>query len=249
MTATQTLPELIDFLRTRTRSGFAQSLVRYYDRNGRLTENQERAARGMMAEANRDHGNDDEARMANEQAVAVEPVTPGFYLVNGELWKAKYSSTGNLYAVKRTETGWEYVRGGVRRLSADLRVTPEQAAEHGLRTGICLFCNAELDDRDGLGKIVGVGPVCARKHLGMTQRQLADRIGAREAVEAPVAAPVAPEALPVRDSLERVRMALVAARREGRDLTDAERDEYNAMIVLHGPEGVYMDGELWAMYA
>ena len=42
---------------------------------------------------------------------------------------------------------------------------------------MCIFCNAELDDKDGLGVRVGVGPVCAKKHLGMTQRQLVARLG------------------------------------------------------------------------
>ena len=36
---------------------------------------------------------------------------------------------------------------------------------------------AELDDREGLGRVVGVGPVCSKKHLGLTQRQLAERLG------------------------------------------------------------------------
>lgn len=185
------LTDLINWLRTRTRSGFAQSLVRYYDRNGRLTDNQARAARGMYSEAHPvqavpevdcDRDNEPEAYLAardraEAEAVIPAPVTPGFYLIDGEVWKAKYSATGNIYAMRRTAEGWEYVRGGVRRLTADHRITPEVAAEHGVRTGICIFCNAELDDADGLGKRVGVGPVCCRKHLGMTQRQLAERLG------------------------------------------------------------------------
>ena len=49
--------------------------------------------------------------------------------------------------------------------------------EYGVRTGVCLFCSAELDDKDGYGHRVGVGPVCAKKHLGKTQKQLAEELG------------------------------------------------------------------------
>lgn len=199
-TATITTETLVAWLSTRTRSGFAQSLVTYYRRNGRLTPNQERVARGMYDDAHQvsempaevvgeacgngdhshcDHGNEDEARAANmEMAATPAPLVPGFYLLDGVLYRARYSQAGRLYAMRRgSEGGWEYERGAIMRLTADHKVTPEIAAEHGLRTGICLFCNAELDDRDGLGKRVGVGPVCCRKHLNMTQRQLAERLG------------------------------------------------------------------------
>lgn len=193
-----TLPNLIDFLRTRTRSGFAQSLVRYYERNGRLTPAQEAAARGMYEQAmygdaartavttvlhdtcgdTCDHGNEDEARMVADEMAAADTVTePGFYLLGEQVYKVKRSQAGHLYAMLRVPGGWEYQRGAITRLTATHKVTPEVAAQYGAATGICIFCNAELDDADGLGKRVGVGPVCCRRHLGMTQRQLAARLG------------------------------------------------------------------------
>ena len=191
------LSTLVTWLSTQHRSDFAQSLVRYYRRNGRLSERQEAAAQNMYAKAHPvqvdpeivgeacandchdycDHGNEDEGRMVAAEIAATEPMTPGFYMIETTVYKVKRSQAGNLYAVRRTETGWEYAPGAIRNLTVAHKITPEVAAEHGIATGICIFCNAELDDADGLGKRVGVGPVCCRKHLGMTQRQLAERLG------------------------------------------------------------------------
>lgn len=173
MTPNPTVPELATWLREQTWSGFAQSLASYFQRKGNLTPNQEASARQMYAKAI--------ARQAQRQAdrpAPAEVVDPGFYLVNGTLYKVVTARThGGRYAQRRGENGgWIYDRGAIRTITADQRVTAEQAVHHGLATGVCLFCNAELDDRDGLGRIVGVGPVCARNHLGMTQRQLANRM-------------------------------------------------------------------------
>lgn len=168
MTTTLTdLTDLIGWLRTQ-RGDFPGSLIRYFDRNGTLTDRQVAAAE----------------RMRNRGAAPDAPANPitdlGFFMKDGEVYKTKRSQAGNLYVMKRLANGsWEYVRGGLRIISNDDRINPEQAAQHGLAFGICIFCNAELDDQDGLGKIVGVGPVCARRHLGLTQRQLADRLGVR----------------------------------------------------------------------
>lgn len=238
MSATIT-PDLIDFLRSQTRSNFAQSLIAQYERRGSLSPAQIAAAERMQAQA---------AERAAQRAAApvAVPVDPGFYLLDGTVYKVKASRAGNLYAVARVDGSWEY-RGAPARcgITPDHRVTAEQAAAHGVETGICIFCNAELDDADGLGKIVGVGPVCARKHLGMTQRQLAARLGAAEAPVAAVAEPVvAPVSLP--DGW--LKIARRAARRgmlEG-VLPTAQEE----LCIRHacdeiGPEGLYMDGELF----
>lgn len=164
MTPTIDAPTLIDWLRTQT-GDFPNSLVRYYDRHGTLTDRQAEAAQRMHDRAT---------------ATATQPriTDTGFFMKDGEVYKVKRSQAGNLYVMKRLGDGsWEYVNGGMRMLSEDDRISPEMAAQHGLAFGICIFCNAELDDADGLGKRVGVGPVCCRKHLGMTQRQMAERLG------------------------------------------------------------------------
>lgn len=182
MTTTElTQTELIAWLRDQNWSDFAQSLARDADRRGHLTERQDASARKMYAKV--------AARMADRAAAAAVATGPsvadngdalaeGYYLVDGWLWKIKRSGRGNLYAMTRGEHGgWEYVRGGMRQLNGAHPVTPAEAVAHGHATGRCLFCDAELDDREGLGVLVGVGPVCSREHLGMTQRQLAAHMG------------------------------------------------------------------------
>ena len=164
--------ELAEWLRAQRWSDFAQSLVRHYDRHGSLSAAQDAAARKMYAKVAA-------RRAARGPATATaDPVTPGFYLVDGHLWQVVRAQHGGLYAERRGDQGgWTFVRGAIRSIRPDQRVTAEQAVQHGLRTGVCLFCNAELDDREGLGAKVGVGPVCARKHLGVTQRDLAVQFG------------------------------------------------------------------------
>lgn len=166
------LADLIVWLRNQQWSHFAQDLVRSFDRTGGLSERQVEAAANMMAKSERRNA-ERVARPANPN-----PVTDtGFYMAGDDIYRVKRSQAGNLYACVRRNGSWDYARGALRTLTADHKVTAEVAAQYGIRTGICLFCDAKLEDRDGLGALVGVGPVCARKHLGMTQRQLADRIG------------------------------------------------------------------------
>lgn len=195
-----TITEVADWLATQHRSDFAQSVARYFRRNGRMSPAQEAAARRMYDRAHPavvapeivgeacgngvhdycDHGNDDEARAVNAEIAADRAeVGVGFYCKGGIVYKAKRSQRGHIYMMQRTEAGeWVYVGSPQRAgIVATDKVTPEFAAAHGVATGICIFCNAELDDRDGLGARVGVGPVCCRNHLGMTQRQLAERLG------------------------------------------------------------------------
>lgn len=173
MTTTQTttpapsIPELAEWLGAQRWSDFASSLFAYFTRTGTLTEGQYNAGLKMHA------------KMAQRTPVAERtPVAVGFYLVGETVYKVKESKTGNLYAMGREDGAWAYMgaphRVGITEAHA---VTPEMAAQYGAATGICLFCQAELDDKDGLGALVGVGPVCSRKHMGLTQRQLAERLG------------------------------------------------------------------------
>jgi len=235
MPTTTIAPELMDFLRRQTGSTFAQSLVTQFDRRGSLSPAQVAAAERMQAQA--------QERAARP---AVAPVDPGFYLVDEVVYKVKASQAGNPYAVARVNGSWDY-RGTPARngITADHRITPEVAAAHGVETGICIFCNAELDDRDGLGKVVGVGPVCARKHLGMTQRQLADRLGVQPVAAAPEAAPMPSNS----DRLEIARRALLRERRENIRPTAEEQGHITFALDTFGPEAVYMDGELFSLMA
>jgi soluble lytic murein transglycosylase-like protein len=180
MSATATLApvaddvrDLADWLAEQSWSEFAQSLATYHRRHGRLSPAQIAAGERMRAKVLA------RAAAAPVADAPADPVTEvGFYLVAGRVWKVKRSQAGRLYAVVRTPEGdWDYEANAIRNIAAADKINPAQAAEFGLRTGICIFCNAELDDRDGLGQRVGVGPVCSRKHLGMTQRQLAAHLG------------------------------------------------------------------------
>ena len=179
-----TLAQVITWLATQTRSDFAVSLTNYYRRNGRLSPAQEAAAVNMYMRANpADNGqNDPEIRQGNLEVAAmiaaeIAAVTVGFYLQNGNVYKVRRSQAGYLYAMVRSVDGWDMARGMMRVLKATDKIDAQQAVKFGLTTGICIFCNAELDDNDGLGKRCGVGPVCSRKYLDMTQRQLIAALG------------------------------------------------------------------------
>lgn len=169
-TAELTTADLATWLAEQTWSDFAQSLAAYYNRKGTLSDKQEASARSMYA------------KMAAKAAKAIttEPVATeiGFYMMADTVYRVKQSKSGNLYAMRRTGGEWVYAGAPGRiGLLAAHAITPEVAAQYGADTGVCIFCNAELDDREGLGRIVGVGPVCSKKHLGLTQRQLAERLG------------------------------------------------------------------------
>lgn len=175
-------------------------------------------------------------------APAADPVTePGMYLSDGRVWAVVRARAGHLYAkVRDADGGWTYASGGLRRLSAADRITAEQAHEHGARTGICIFCNAELDDADGLGVRVGVGPKCAPKHLGLTQRQLAKHLGITiPRTDARPAASVADTRV---DQARRI----ARASHFGYQPTPAEEALVVAVSADLGPEEFYMDGELFS---
>lgn len=170
MTLTQT--PLVDWLAQQTWSPFAQDLVRHAARHGALTPNQAAAAQRM-----RD-------KVAAREARPVAPANPiseiGIYTCGDDVYKVVRSrQSGRLYAKRLVGTSWVYDGGAVHRLSADNLLTVDQAAEYGRRTGICVCCGAELDDRDGLGVRVGIGPVCVRRTYGLTQRQLLAQLIAR----------------------------------------------------------------------
>jgi hypothetical protein len=164
-----TTDALVAWLGQQNWSEFAQSLAAYAARKGSLTAAQEASARSMYAKM---------AAKAAATVTAPAVTETGFYLAADVVYKVVQSKTGNLYAKRRVAGAWDYAGApGRLGITPDHKVTPEIAAAYGAATGICMFCNAELDDREGLGRVVGVGPVCSKKHLGLTQRQLADRLG------------------------------------------------------------------------
>lgn len=90
------------------------------------------------------------------------PVTEGYYFVEGLIYKVVASkSSGNLYAKVFSEHGYEYAPGAMRLIPTAARLTIEQAAEAGVRTGRCVICAKELTDPESVER--GIGPVCAAR--------------------------------------------------------------------------------------
>lgn len=99
------------------------------------------------------------------KTLAEEPVE-GFYERDGHYFKVVQSeNTGNWYAYEGEphegqKIEWEYAgRRPLHHLTADNRLTAEEAARLGHLTGRCVFCSRKLtDDRS---TEVGYGPICA----------------------------------------------------------------------------------------
>jgi hypothetical protein len=80
----------------------------------------------------------------------------------GEIFKVQASrESGNLYAKRLTPNGFEYEQGAIRKLSADDKMTIEQAKAFGVATGVCCVCARELTDQQSVE--AGIGPVCAKR--------------------------------------------------------------------------------------
>lgn len=90
-------------------------------------------------------------------------VTPGFYLVNAGAFKVRTSkTTGRLYAMKLdTDTGkFEYDKGAIFNLRPETRMTKDQAAAYGRKTGVCMICSRTLSDPTSVKN--GIGPICIK---------------------------------------------------------------------------------------
>ena len=143
----------------------AVSFVRYFDRNGRLTEKQEACATRMVA-----------PKSAATTAAAA-PIEQGLFVLGdpadwSSFWIVRPSKTGNLYAMRLASAPvagrklvWDYVKGGMRDIARARRATAEEAADLGHTTHHCCFCARELtDDGEGRSIEVGYGPVCAARN-------------------------------------------------------------------------------------
>lgn len=105
--------------------------------------------------------------------VPTQPVTqPGIYRkVTGSavsVYRVRKSKTGNLYAealVVAAQPGHKgkflYAPGAIKALTADMKMTLEQAKEFGHAYGSCCVCGALLSDPKSVE--AGIGPVCAKK--------------------------------------------------------------------------------------
>ncbi len=91
----------------------------------------------------------------------------GMYRKDGQIYKIQIAvhGSGRPYAKKLVEVdgGWEFVKapGMQFRLTAEDRMTLEQAQEFGKLYGVCCRCAADLTDEESIER--GMGPVCAGK--------------------------------------------------------------------------------------
>lgn len=97
-----------------------------------------------------------------------EPAEEGFYKQGNVYFKVQEARNGSgrryakilyLPEVEGGKPRWEYAPGVVMALSAEDKLSAEEAAAFGKLYGICIFCNRDLTDERSIE--VGYGPVCA----------------------------------------------------------------------------------------
>lgn len=97
----------------------------------------------------------------------VANIEPGMYAKDGKIYKVKLSNpkpdgVRYPYALELNEAHrFEYAPGVVGTLSAEDRMTEEQAAAYGLEHGVCCVCGRVLTNEDS--KARGIGPICATR--------------------------------------------------------------------------------------
>lgn len=97
-----------------------------------------------------------------------EALADGMYLMDGEVYKVQHAvhGSGRQYAKKLAGNATDgfafaFAPGAVRKLTADHRMTLEDAAEFGKIYGTCCRCAAPLTDERSIER--GYGPICAGK--------------------------------------------------------------------------------------
>lgn len=96
---------------------------------------------------------------APESTVSLE----GMHMYQERIFKVQKAvhGSGNLYAKELVNGSFVYAPGAIRSLSADTKMTLEQAKEYGVLYGVCCVCAKTLTDEKSIE--AGVGPVCAKK--------------------------------------------------------------------------------------
>ena len=107
---------------------------------------------------------------APDKPVAGAVTEPGLYIHSGEVSKVQSNKAGtNLYAKKLviSESGrspFVYEGGAIRNLTASEKLTPEQARQFGLTTGVCANCGERLEDPISIA--IGLGTTCGPRIMG-----------------------------------------------------------------------------------
>lgn len=91
------------------------------------------------------------------------PVTePGVYFDGERYYKVVWNQAQTHLYAKVWDGEWTYASGAMKFLTADMKVTAEQAARFGKLWGSCVFCSRLLTDERSVA--VGYGPICAEKN-------------------------------------------------------------------------------------
>lgn len=89
----------------------------------------------------------------------------GFYKnAAGDVFKVVISAQGRPYAKLTTARGLQYVAGAMNGLFADMMMSGEEIAAHGVANSYCVNCSHELEDPTS--KHIGLGTSCGPRILG-----------------------------------------------------------------------------------
>lgn len=147
---------VVQFLHAnRERSKFYADLLDKFGRFGYLTVRQVEAVERSMN--------------ATPAPAPENPITEeGMYRMGDAVYRVKRSrESHNLYAMRFVPEAaakserFVYERGAIFRLSAENRMTIEEAEALGASVGICCVCGATLSDPNSVRR--GIGPVCAKR--------------------------------------------------------------------------------------
>lgn len=87
----------------------------------------------------------------------------GMYLKDGVVYKIQHAvhGSGRQYAKQLDGNTFTYAQGAITRLTAEDKMTLEQAKEYGALYGTCCVCGRTLTDEKSIE--AGIGPICAGK--------------------------------------------------------------------------------------
>lgn len=101
---------------------------------------------------------------ASRVSIVAELEVGMYRLANGDIYRVQRSrESGRLYAKKLdwANNRFEFSAGAMRLITADDRMTLDEAKAWGVETGICCVCSAFLTDARSVA--AGIGPVCASR--------------------------------------------------------------------------------------
>lgn len=94
---------------------------------------------------------------------SVNELDEGMYRVGDDIYKVYRTRESNVLVTKTlTEDGFEYTgRAPLKSITAEHRMTLDEAKEYGKVTGTCCNCGRKLTKESSIAD--GIGPVCAGK--------------------------------------------------------------------------------------